>query len=363
MLKRPRLKTFLTLFPLPGQVWGLRGGPEELWTVTLGSEKSMRTFCALLPHLNGQTTRDVILAETSNAARPRAGVSKMLEELEAAGLIEDTDPHDLSGGEIARYSQQLAFFSRFTSEGGAKYQSLLKAARVIVFGTGELADCTRHHLQGAGIGDVTSVEGSDTDRAAKESGTTNRNDRIAAGFEPSAEPPWTGGATPDLLVYAEQEHNPAALEEVDGLSKRQRVPWILLRATDVHEGCVGPVFVPGETASYVSLEARLRSNMNNHAEYHAFDRHVRRTPEASQPAGGLRASFDCLATILTIEAVKFLTGVLPLTLAGKFLSVNIITWETELHEVLRMPRLEMDADVPQIFPWRDSPYAVTDRRG
>lgn len=362
MLQRPRLKTFLTLFPLSDQVWGLRGGPDELWTVKLGSEETMRTFCALLPHLNGQTTWDVILDKTSSGTGATTAASKMLEDLESAGLIEDADPHDLSVGEVDQYSQQLAFFSRFTSEGGAKYQALLKAARVTVFGTGELADCTRRHLQDAGVGDVRSVGGGDPAGAANGHGAAKLDGQLAAGLDPSAEPPWPADATPNLLAYAEQEHNPAALEAVDGFSKRHHVPWILLRATDVHEGCVGPVFVPGETASYVSLEARLRSNMSHHSEYHAFDQYVHRTLGASRPVGGLRAGFDCLATILTIEAVKFLTGVLPLTLAGKFLTVNILTWETELHEVLRMPRLEMDADVPQIFPWREAPYVVTDSR-
>ena len=363
MLKRPRLKTFLTLFPLSGQGWGLRGGPEEVWTVTLGSEESMGTFCDLLPHLDGRSTWDAILDKTSNGKGRTTAVSKMLEDLESAGLVEDADPHGLSVAEVSRYSQQLAFFSRFTSEGGAKHQTMLKAARVVVFGTGELAACARRRLRDAGIGDVACVWGGDTDGLPKGQDDAKVEEQLAAALDASVEPQRFDGVSPNLFVYAEQEHNPTALEAVDGISRRHQVPWILLRATDVHEGWVGPVFVPGETASYVSLEARLRSNMSHHREYHAFDQHVRRTPGASRPAGGLRASFDCLAAILTIEAVKFLTGVLPLTLAGKFLTVNIVTWETELHEVLRMPRLEMDADGPQIFPWREAPYVVTNRRG
>ena len=40
-------------------------------------------------------------------------------------------------------------------------------------------------------------------------------------------------------------------------------------------------------------------------------------------------------------------------LLGKFLTINLWTWETELHEVLRLPALDRnEASRPRVFPWK-----------
>ena len=61
MLVRPRLKTYLTVFPLSETTWGLRGGSDELWRVQLGDHRAMKVFGSLLPYLAGRHTSEEIL--------------------------------------------------------------------------------------------------------------------------------------------------------------------------------------------------------------------------------------------------------------------------------------------------------------
>jgi ribosomal protein S12 methylthiotransferase accessory factor len=176
-----------------------------------------------------------------------------------------------------------------------------------------------------------------------------------------------GAPEPYLLIVCQQSHDPQLLEAVDALSKRRRLPWLLVRSLELQEAWVGPLFVPGETASYRSLEARLQANMTGYPEYRAFDAHVRAmAPERLPTIGSLHAAFDLLASIAVIEAIKFITEIKVPELLGKFLTINLWTWETELHEVLRVPALDRPDTVrPPVYPWRVSPHGhdtpVSDR--
>jgi len=367
MIEKPRLKTFLTVFPITETVWGVRGGPEELWRLRL-DEVAVQAFCALLPYLNGQHKRNEIVEKIGTGGEDGAPALKILDCLETSGLIEDAEPHGLSGEELSHFADQLAFFSRFTCEGGSKYQSRLRASKVTVLSSGDLGHTVARQLGESGVGEVVLVwyrtpEAGRNGHSSVE-GNPKEFSRLTAMAAPDGSPwPEDAEPLPNAFVFAEQAHSPAALEAMDAFSKRHRIPWLLVRSTDVHEGSVGPLFIPGETASYVSFEARLRSNMANHYEYAAFDRYVRSAEAATASAGGLRAGFELLASIAVVETVKFLTGIVPPRLAGRLLSFNIIDWESELHEVLRLPRLETPYGAEhQAFPWKEVSFAVQERR-
>src|SRR5262249_21395939 len=130
---------------------------------------------------------------------------------------------------------------------------------------------------------------------------------------------------PQVLIVCQDAHDSRLLEGVDALSKRRRLSWMLVRLLDLEEAWVGPLFVPGETASYLSLDARLRANLPNVAEYTAFDAHVRSTGRPASRPGGLHASFDLIASIAVIETIKLVTEVKVPGLLGRFLTVNLST--------------------------------------
>lgn len=353
MIKFPRLKTFLCVFPISGTVWGLRGGGDEVWRLKLTDERAIRAFGALLPYLDGRTASEDILTALEATGVHGPAASAVLRQLESVSLLEEADACGLDDDELARHAGQIRFFSRFTQQGGAKYQAALRRSRVALVADGALGASLYERLSAAGFGEVVILSRRPDDARAWVSahGAARPNTTIWP-LDLAAPWPEAAGALPRVLAVCQEAHDPLLLEALDALSRQRGLPWLLLRTLDLQEGWVGPLFVPGETASYLSLEARLRTNLPRFPEYLAFDAHVRATqPPAS--LGGLAPAHDVLAGMAAIELIKFVTEMKVPEVLGKILTVNLWTWETELHEVLRVPGLDRQAaSQPVVFPWK-----------
>lgn len=370
MIQKPKLKTFLTVFPISDTTWGLRGGAEELWRIKLNDDRSMRAFSALLPYLNGRHQSDDILKKVSEQGVDTKLAQQLLQHLEKSLLIEETESSGLEPEEEERFRDQLTFFSRFTSEGGAKYQSLLRASRVGLIGDGSLSRSVLRHLGMSGFGEVVLLRDNsaptrhefDQDKTSTELQHTKLTllplDRNSI---------WTDDLTeqlPQVFIVPQEAHDPQLMEAMDVLSKSRNVAWMLLRTLDLQEGWVGPLFVPGDTASYLSLEARLRGNIQHFDEYQAFDAYLRDAEKPSASSGGLHAFLDLLSGIAVTEIIKYVTGIRVPHLAGRFLTINLLSWETEIHDVLRVPRLEQDPSTHfRLFPWKEVTFVHSSRRG
>lgn len=353
MIKFPRLKTFLSIFPLSETSWGLRGGADEMWRIKLTDERAIRALGALLPYLNGRTATEDILRAVESAGIHGGAAAAVLKQLEASSLLEEADASGLSDAELSQFEDQIRFFSRFTQQGGAKLQAALRGCRVALLADGALGESMYRQLARAGFGEVVILARQPPQAQAWVERSTGARPRTTVqALDPEAVWPADAPDLPRVLIVCQEAHDPLLLEAVDALSKRRRLPWLLVRNLDLQEGWVGPLFVPGETASYLSLEARLRSNMPRFEEYLAFDAHVRAT-ERPAALGGLHAAFDLLASVAVVELIKLVTEIRVPELLGKFLSINLWTWETELHEVLRLPALDREAaSRPEVYPWK-----------
>ena len=356
MVSRLRLKTFLTLYPIAKSVWGVRGGDGEFWSLRLQDPDSIRCLGVVLPCLDGSSTKEQLLVAVATAGLDRKVGVELLDKLEAAGFIESVDDAGLSPDQLESYRDQIKLFSRFTVQGGAHYQAILHRSRVAVAGAGSLANALCRTLATSGLGQITSLHpgGQRTPPDATDAMQIDRTTILPRDvFDPA----------PKVLAVIQTAHDPQLLEAVDVFSKKHTVPWLLIRFCDQMEGWVGPLFVPGDTASYVSFEARLRANMPNYDSYVAFDTHIRNLQHPGGDVGALHSFSEVLAGIAATEIVKYVTGISVPVLAGKFISVNLWTLDTELHEVLRLPRLEAEASArPGAFPWKDLPYGAKTRR-
>jgi len=352
MIKFPRLKTFLSVFPLSETTWGLRGGADELWRIKLTDERAVRAFGALLPYLNGQTATDDILRSLESTGIHSGAAAAVLRQLDASSLLEEADVNGLLDADVNRFEDQIRFFSRFTDQGGAKLQSALGRNRVALLAEGALGESVYGRLAGAGFGEVIILSRQPSHANDWVERVTAPRPRTTV-LDLDPDEIWPADCDlPQILVVCQDAHDPLLLESVDALSKRRGLPWLLVRNLDLQEGWVGPLFVPGDTASYLSLDARLRANMPHFPEYQAFDAHVR-AAERPPTTGGLKAGFDLLASIAVIELIKFVTEIRVPELLGKFLTINLWTWETELHEVLRLPGLDrQEAPSPAVYPWK-----------
>lgn len=358
MIEKPRLKKYLTLYPIDEKTWGIRGGGGESWSIKLKKEEVMRCFGALLPFLNGTRTRGDLLDEIEAMNLSRDIADQLLDHLESKSLIEEADPAGLSQEDQERYADQINLFSSFTNEGGAKHQAKLLDSRVAVIGNGYLTTTLCRSLAEAGIGSLSYLPTQEGNEAAAAHATEVLElDRKAILTETQREP------QPEVICVVMTAHDPELLEAVHTYSMTQNVPWLLLRSINQIEGWVGPLFVPRDTASYASFEARLRGNMASYDEYVEFDKFTRTEDGQASEVGGFRAFHDVMAGIATTELIKFITGITLPVVASRFVSVNIWSLETEIHEVLRFPRIEDEAySRPSIFPWKELPYDGTETR-
>ena len=82
---------------------------------------------------------------------------------------------------------------------------------------------------------------------------------------------------------------------------------------------------------------------------------VRQAGEPAAPLGGLQPFFHLLSSIAVTEAIKFLSEIRVPHLAGRFLTINLWTWEVETHDVLRVPSLDRNTTEaqPTVFPWQE----------
>jgi bacteriocin biosynthesis cyclodehydratase domain-containing protein len=361
MLKKPKLKKFLTIFPISDTTWGLRGGSDELWRLKLRNEEAANAL-SLLSYLNGKYGVEEITDLMATKGVEAGEVSTLLQQLHDASLIEEADPFGLSEEEEKTFNSQITFFSRYTSDGGAKYQARLRESRVGIIGDGYLAKTIRRQLTESGFGEILLFSSDPQSALASLNGhnTSAGNGTPATRvLELDRDSVWAGDdqkeSLPALFFVAQEAEDPQVLEAMDRLSKRRNVPWMLVRALESHVGWVGPLFIPGETACYETLEARLRSNLSYFPEYQAFSNYLRGKSIPGAECGGLHVFFELLGAIAVCEAIKFLGNLTVPTLAGRFLTVNMSHWDVETHEVLRVPSIGLEVTEPKLFAWKEMP--------
>lgn len=365
MFHKPKLKGFVTLFPLSPTTWGIRGGSDELWRIRMRDQQAFETFSVTLPYLNGTFTQDEIVAALAAKGIASSDVLQLLRQLQDVSLLEEAQAFGLSPAEEQRFEPQISFFSRYTAEGGARYQSRLRSSHVAVVGDGYLGRAVARSLASSGCGTIT-VLASDPAAGATiaDASTTSDDWRPQWHVRPlDRSHLWSddeADALPRLFIVAQEAEDPLLLQEMDALSKRHKAPWLLLRALESHVGWIGPLFVPDETACYRSLEARMRGNLSFFPEHDTFTRHLTEAGRPSAAVGMLHAFADILAGMAVTDAVKFITEFgMPAT-AGRFFTLNLMTWDIEVHDVLRVPRLGLDATTPSLFSWKDMPQDETE---
>lgn len=353
MIRRPRLRASLTILPVAGGGWTLEGGSGEAPAIELADARSRGVFASLLPYLDGGLDAETIVDRLEGAGVDRADSSALLGRLEDAGCLEEGGDAGLAPGVLERHAEQVAYFGQFRREGGAAFQARLLAGSVAVIGDGPLSRVLRSQLEESGIGELIVVT-AEAENTAHE-GTAGGVRREVLPLDRARLWP-ADRELPDLLVVPQEAHDPELLEALDDVCRRRGQPWMLVRTLSVEEGWVGPLFLPPQTASYVSLEARLRGNLAYYDEYQAFDRHVRESGRPAASGGALLPTLEVLGGIAVAEIVAFLSGHRPPALAGRFLTVDLMTWQTEVHHVLRVPMLdEIDSPLPITPPWRTKP--------
>lgn len=154
-------------------------------------------------------------------------------------------------------------------------------------------------------------------------------------------------AQADLWLVLTDDYLHAELAAINDASLLANRPWLLVRVTGP-ELWLGPLFQPGETGCWVCLRQRLSRNRAVHR--FVAERKNLTTPPLTA-SGVLPATLAVACQMAAVAAVQFLTGAAT-GLAGKVLSINWATYDTQTHMLVRHPHCSVcgTAEVPAMHP-------------
>ncbi|MGH3050466.1 MAG: TOMM precursor leader peptide-binding protein [Gaiellaceae bacterium] len=291
---RPRLKPWYRLATCERGLTARFGSSVLLFEGAAARE----LLPGLLPLLDG--TRTVEELADCLGPRTRPAVERVVEMLDAHGLLLDTEPPAGAAGELLAAT---AWKVRDLAE-----------ARVAVLGEGETAAEAARLLRASGVGHV------DTD--------------------------WDA----ELVVAAPDDDVDAQLRDWNAVALDRRTPWLPITPFDGTIAAVGPLVVPGETACHACLTVRRSADPHGALERPLYSRYP------SSPA--LRTMS---AAVATTTAVRWLaTGDAPVV--GAILALEYETQTVTRHAVFRVPRCPACsalATTATLVPWgRDDALAA-----
>ncbi|MBI1916591.1 MAG: TOMM precursor leader peptide-binding protein [Planctomycetes bacterium] len=132
--------------------------------------------------------------------------------------------------------------------------------------------------------------------------------------------------TDDYLRIGLEQHNRAALRDCRA--------WMLVKPV----GCqvwVGPVFRPGKTACWECLAERLRANRE--AETYV-QRKTGRPDPLPVPLADMPATRAIACNLAATEIAKWVARGESPDLEGKILTLDVLSWKTQWHTVVRRPQ-------------------------
>lgn len=357
---RPRLPTHYYIWFEPPD----RSGDEVLRFASVRRRiklkgHSFREFQQLvIPLLDGRHTLPEIEAKVADVFAPQdleAGLQLLAEH----NLLQDASDQGSTDETVARLSPQLNFFHELDMN-GEEMQARLSQSTVTVVGLGGAGAGVLQALAAAGVGhlrcfDASPVNQTDTYLSPMFSLADVgelRTDVVARKIAASAPEVkvTTQAKTPenDDEVLALIEGSDFVLNCLDqGLSSLvYRLNRACLKANISWSSCtpagsevvIGPTVVPFETACYLCYKMRSVACAGNPEDEFTFESFLdRRKQDDSERRENLVFGVGLAANLLSLEAVKAVSGSLAPSATGKILVFDLITLESSKHVVLRKP--------------------------
>lgn len=311
---------------------------------------------AMMPLLDG--SRDKGAVADALAEYSRQSVMAFLDLLEQHGLVEMVpgEPED------ERWRGQEAFFRQW-ADGHEEPTRRLREARVLIAGLESWGAVAAVELAASGAGALHLL---DDGRVVSDDLLSTRiwtrrhlgYERAEALAEVLADAaPWCRVSTGPLTLTGNRT---LALEDtnwdlviaslagdelllVHSLARFAHTAQIrsLFGHLDGLEAVVGPVVVPGQTACWNCARLRLLANSDPSEAAHALQVSLLTERPGQRSRTYLAPMAPLLGHLLALEAVKVISNYTPSHLVGRLLVQNLVTLETTLHTVIRMPWCEI----------------------
>lgn len=266
-----------------------------------------------------QQLRDAVDADSA------ADLDVLLGELLDRGLVERVEPHEHASelaidGPIAAQVRYLANFlpltagppapGRFPHASGSEIQARIAQATIALVGDGDLAARVAAQLRRAGAASPSMPDAGPQAREELESAVRDS----------------------DLVVVCPDLHSVSLLRDVNRLCIDAERTWTSVRTIGSRVE-VGPTIVPGDTACFACYEQRRVSNDPAYRE--GAERAERLALEGLDTG---RLAIEAADGIVAAEVLKIVGGFSRPMTYGALFSLDLVTLESGLHPVLKIPR-------------------------
>jgi len=312
----------------------------------------------VIPLLDGRHTFQEIadnVADVFDAEDLAAGLRLLAEQ----HLLTDTDDRTPPSESPEPLAPQLNFFYEMNTN-PEEVQSRLRNATVTIFGLGNAGASTAIALAAAQVGhlrcvDFMPVGGADTylsnvfsQADAGQLRAVVVAHRLAAKIPEVSATIHTQKPENDDEVLALVEGSDFVINCLDAgeSSLIYKLNRVCLRAGIKWTSCalsgpeiiLGPTIYPPETACYLCYKMRSVACAGNPQDEFAFESFLdQRKQDDSAQHESLVSSVDLAAGLVSLEAIKSLSGVLAPSAVGKIIVFNLLDLTSTKHVVLRKP--------------------------
>lgn len=312
----------------------------------------------VIPLLDGRHTLAEIQAQIGDVFAA-ADIEAGLQLLADNNLLRDAAPLDLSEETMTRLTPQLNFFHEMEMN-AEDMQARFKRATVTILGAGGPGAGAAQALAAAGVGQLRCLDG---EKVAPADAYLSSNYSLTDVGELRTDvlARRISGTNPDVAVTTQTrlpENDDQVLELIKGsdfvlncLDSGQssliyKLNRACLEANISWSSCsvggpevvIGPTVVPFETACYLCYKMRSVACAGNPEEEFTLETFLdRRKRDDSARRESLVFGMGLAANLLSLEAVKALTGVLSLSARGKIVVFDLLSLESKKHVVLRKP--------------------------
>lgn len=325
---------------------------SDLGTFQLHGDDVRLFVTAIVPLLDGTRTAEAVAAALPDYSAP--SVTNFLALLQQKGLVEHAPDSDARAAEDR-------FFQKWGQGDGAGL-AMLTEARVAIAGLEPWGAVAAIELAAAGVRRLHLVDdgavSADDLLAVRALAPTDRGrfrrdavrDAIAraareaevtvASFSAGVDDAFSLDGDFHLLVTGLNGDDLYRLRRIAQVAHERKLPT-LHGHLDGFEAWVGPAVIPGETACWNCFRLRRLGAADFVQTAHELDATLSSSPGETRARAFLAPMAGQAGQSMAMEAIKLLTRYTGSALPGRFLVQNLVSGESALHKLLRMPWCEI----------------------
>lgn len=308
----------------------------------------------VVPLLDGTKAPDEIVSSFPHELR--SNVEILLQLLDRRGLLERIE-QESSNPLYGRLKAQQRFY-RLWSDHSEELAQKIRESKVLIVGSEPVGIVAASQLAAAGIGSLHLFDdGSEFSSAALASALAGccRGESLVEHLATAA--PWcrvttsSRSDTEALLSLISKTRWNLLIGAISPENLPEQLKWAriaheanvrsLFCSTNGLEAFIGPLVTPGRTGCWNCTRLRMLANAECSWAAHALQQAFLTTNRDSHVRAALVPTTSLLGQLLSLEALKVLSGHAESRLHGHLMIQNLVTLETSWHQVIPMPWCEI----------------------